>query len=795
MFKNFEYCPFSKAPKTTKSSMSVASSVFPEIRSQSRKKGFTLQDIIEDLDDKGNKTLSTIKFRRLFNLLGIWLDENKAEKLISEYRIQDSNLVDCNRFLDDYEHPQENSRVVTDEQLREFGKSLIIRNTTIAECIRPYDRFHSGHVNLDSFFASFGYTPINRLIAQQYSHPPTNDVYYLDLANDVEKILKEKPLRETTLNLTMSKLPPYFKDIAKTIRLNQVDPYQMLSQHDKLKKSTILPCHFMADASRLGLRLNERQLNEITEAFSENNRFDYVSFCDAIKAENEIELKEIQTQRETIDVVPPEPPVDINELLKRIEGDIKIRHSLIGDRLEHFDQFHTGVLLDRQFFKILENERFVLTDPEKLALIDEFADGQGNMNYKAFIMAVVPPQQSIAPVTNSIIERLKEHLAEHKLCLRPLFEKLDASKLGYISFNQLLSIFRNIQFDIDIKERRALRAETTDRVSMEEFCTLVDPILEPATKPVEEEEEPEPEIPEKNVMDALARMASIIEYENIDLAQEFQRFDNSRQIKPSQFKAALIQLPDRLPDSDIDLFAEIYLDKKSRLIDTPRFIKDINTYGNDQLKLSPDLSVTTTTKFVEPNSDTKSILRRLKVILTKKNLQSTALFRPYDPGNIGYVSHDRVHSIFSYIGFQIAPNDLKQLETAFQSSRMPDQFNYKRMLVTLEELEIQSSDFSTVPVIHSNSNFGEYALVNLTNTLHSKLQARRKSTNCVFYGCPDAPIPVSEFRERISNYGLIITQADAQLLIRSYRANMNGDIDWKRFCEDVDTIRTVQPPR
>ena len=50
--------------------MSLSSTIFAEIRSQSRKKSIRLVDLIDDLDPKNTGKLSTIRFRRLFNLDG-----------------------------------------------------------------------------------------------------------------------------------------------------------------------------------------------------------------------------------------------------------------------------------------------------------------------------------------------------------------------------------------------------------------------------------------------------------------------------------------------------------------------------------------------------------------------------------------------------------------------------------------------------------------------------------------------------------------------------------------------------
>jgi hypothetical protein len=90
---------------------------------------------------------------------------------------------------------------------------------------------------------------------------------------------------------------------------------------------------------------------------------------------------------------------------------------------------------------------------------------------------------------------------------------------------------------------------------------------------------------------------------------------------------------------------------------------------------------------------------------------------------------------------------------------------------------------------------GEYELVNTLNTLHSKLVVRRKKADCVFEDCTCDLISAGEFAKRLNGYGLVIGAADAGRVVRRYRANLRGDVNWRKFCEDVDSIRTLERPR
>ena len=130
---------------------------------------------------------------------------------------------------------------------------------------------------------------------------------------------------------------------------------------------------------------------------------------------------------------------------------------------------------------------------------------------------------------------------------------------------------------------------------------------------------------------------------------------------------------------------------------------------------------------------------------------------------------------------------------------MKNYFNYKRFVNVLENLKTSTVDKKSVkvkamdedPLNHPQN----YELASLINTLHSKLSERHKRAEFVFFDVKSKTVSADDFRERIRDYGLIIPLADVQMLLENYRANLNNDVDWRRFCNDVNSIRTVEPPR
>lgn len=768
--------------------------VFAEIKSQSRKKGLTLSDIIEDLDKSGVKKLSILRFRRIFNILGIWMDEAKFSAISDPYTTDE--IVDCASFLNDYENPGEKfstAPIVTIDQLREFAGRFAFQNTSLQEILFDYDQFHNGKVSQDAFLSCVGISPVSKGLAKQYAVPPINEVDYISLINDMNNALAT-PKEEHSI--TDYKLPSYFSDVAQAMRIKGIDAMQVLSGHDRFKKRKILPVYFITDVKNVfNLSLTPFQIQELCDTFTIDDQFDYVAFCEALDAE---EKKSMETTQKAIQIEAEESQeiVVFNDLIKYLQNIVADRHALLDISFEQYDQQKTGKLSTRQFLTILEQEKISLTDGEKRELVKAFQTDETNVCYTDFVSAITPPQKSVVSEVDNLLIRLKEHLIEKHLRLRPIMTRLDPTQKGFISLTQLQSIFRNISFDMSKRELRLFKLKFPGNIEINELCSIVDQPEEPKEETKEEEDETE-EIPEKEVLDVLAKVSSIVTANSVDLMNEFKRFESTNlgEYRISTLRNVLISLPQTVSDSDIELLINHYKIGDRLQVNGRKFMQEVDTFGADQLKINPELSLSKSIELEPPSEEVQATIRRLKVVLSSKNIPPLTLFAPYDQTKCGNIAKEMMPTIINYINFQASENELNDLVNAFTDTRMPERFNYKRLCTAIDEAEIQELDRTSIKLTKTISNDGDYAMVSIINTLHEKLTARRRSAKSTFNDLPDDPIPVSDFRERISNYGLIISQADMSKIITKYRANMNGDIDWKQFVEDIDSSRTLQNPQ
>lgn len=911
--------------------------LFDEIRTQCKRRDYSLPDVISELDVKHEGKITRYKFEKVFNYISLWMSQAKLESIIKDYTVFDTvdietsnpdgtitktptqilfkdqnevTYVDTNQFLSDYENYIQNkttrnisssqalqeSDIPTVDELIRFGRMLRVQSTTIEEVMNQYDTLHVGHVSPNQFLNGFGMNQLTKKLCHYYQQPPTNDVYYLILSDDVKNAMEcheesitmklSQSSNETQTNSVYYKgkeMPDFFREFAHKLNEKGIDPYLVFKQYDRTKTHSILPCHFLSECASFPINIPYSQVQLLKDIFlNHQERFDYVSFAKAVEYENQQFEEEYQrhvkerTQEIQRQLAHEDENMkkDVSDVLKYIKKTIEDRHSLVCELFVKFDNAHTGKLDANRFFAILDHEHFDLDYEDKQALLEEFVDSDNkSILYQPFVIAVTPQNKNKVDITpEMILDRLMEYLDRIKVSIKPLMQRLDSDKTGKIGFRQLLSVFANVSFDIDKQERRVLLNYTTYDVNIDSFCNKVDYLPKPAVKNEEEKrpkqeevaiEEEQEILPPKLILDALARLYSILEAEKntIDINDEFMKYNSKSNmvfINLSQFRSVLVNLPsfEKLSNDDIELFEDHYYDGKSGKICLRTFLSDLNKYAPDQLKMEPSLSLyptlikretpipqntnnqtqnrnqksrqgmttlntqspirsnqsqsisspfqlhTTETAVEAPMKESVAqFLQKFKGYLKSKELSAHSLFRMYDGSHTGYVTKSRVPSIMASIGFIISDSELSDILAAFQSQRLKDSFNYRRFINKLDSLEPNTEELRTMKVtprtiVHNqNQESPDYSLTCALNTLHSKLFERRKTAASAFADVTEDFISADDFRDRLQNYDLILPLEHVHCYVKNYRANMNNEIDWRKFCHDVDTSRIGQPPK
>ena len=766
--------------------------ILKEIRAQARRKGLSVREILEDMDEKNDGKLFTIRFRRLFDALGLWFDEDKFSQITSPYMIGERH-VDYRKFLSELENlDQTTESVVGVRELSELAMQFRARNTTMSECMRGVDRYHTGCVSLDAYFSVVGNTPLAHRIAEQYVEDPGRDINYIQLERDMERAV-------TSFAATRGQrkeLPSCFRSMVRKMVIRGIDPYPVLAAHDRFRRLVILPAHFLGDMADMGLGLTASEISSLSDAFTDGGMFDYVAFCQACQdAASEYEKARKEEQEKTVAREELKPPVDLPMVLKKIEYEIDNRRLPIMLALEHYDQSCTGRLPISTFKKNIREMGFSIREDEIDAIAQEFRDKDGSVNYKTFVLAVTKPPPKDDHTGENQMGRLKAYLADKRWQLRPLMEKLDSKRTGSITWAQLAFLFRNISFDLSVREARMLRQKIGDLININEFCEQVDPVFK-EPEPTQVEEEEEPEVPEQETLNVLGKTASLLQVSQrnfIDALREYHCIPTGH-IYAASFREMMHAFPAPMSDDDINQLITKYTDTKKGMVDGFKLARDIGEYGTTQLQLFPELSVTLKTEQnAIQNNSTRAILRRLKAHLDSIGRSLTDLCRPYDCYRGGVISQEDFHAIFLFTRFYITQEEEEALFKAFESQRLPKCVNYRKVLHCMQEETVTDTDLAATKIAVTTTNAGEDDLVSICTALHSKLAARRKSARCVFIGLGEGPIPYQQFQQCVRNYGLVLSAPDLQTICRKYRVNLRGDVDWVAFCNDVDSMKTLQP--
>lgn len=123
--------------------------------------------------------------------------------------------------------------------------------------------------------------------------------------------------------------------------------------------------------------------------------------------------------------------------------------------------------------------------------------------------------------------------------------------------------------------------------------------------------------------------------------------------------------------------------------------------------------------------------------------------------------------------------------------RQPEKFNYKRLCAELADVVPSQADIDAIAEKRRSSSGVNDGIAILENEIKEKLLGRKKRVWDLFYNVDDETIPQSIFRNRLSSCGIIIQESDMQKIFRKYQVEPDNEIDWQKFCSDVQRSRTL----
>lgn len=763
-----------------------ANSVFlADLRNKSRRIGSTLEELCAEIDPSSTGKMKLDNFRKLVANVKIYLEDDRFLDMTEPYT--QAGWFMYKQFIADIEQNSGKSvqAQVSDDQLREFGAPLRDQGVDLIDFLRTYDRNRTGHVPTAIFLRNVSSTPLGQIICRAYTNPVTKDVEYVRLADDLKRVMSTHVPQKS---VSVTNVPAYLEQVARTIKGQGIDIHAVLARHDKYKRQRIQPSQFLSEISNMSLNLSPQSMNELADTFTENGMFDYNKFCDEIQQ---------AIQRSARRNVPQQPKeIPIEQILVNISDEITSRHSQIKSQCTQADPHNTGFIAANRFTRLLAMNNFQISNQEVDVLLKEFSDGKGNFDYSTFFSVIQPPAQPQVKIEDLLI-RLQDYLLAKRIQLKPKLEKYDFRSTGSIEFVQLCQVLRDIGFDLSSEEILTMKQGfchgTEGMTGIMEICDLVDPIFEPP--------KPKPALPQlhKNVnpanvaLDVLTKIAAITNKYQIDLMGEFRQVDVTHKgsIPANYFIDIIGTIPSPPDDKEMQSLVNFYMGPNNE-VNYMNFCTEMEEFGIRRIVQNPKVATSILSNVPEPDQKVKHVVHRLKIFLYSKKVAADSIFIKYDTNHSGTIPTTRLKPIFDDIGFHIQQEEINDMISFYQDQRMPERFNFKRLITSLNEVQLTQEDLASTRVNDEETKVTTNAeVLRYTGELREKLLARHKTVRQPFVGIRNPTMSPQDFRRCVESFGIIIKEGDMQKILREYRVNMQGDIDWQRFCYDVETAKTV----
>lgn len=771
-----------------------------EIRAQTKRIGYSIEDVFGDIDVKETGKITFLQFRKAISNLNIWIDDQSFTAIAKKFS-HEQGYFDYKEFLDEY---NEDGLILTSkidtEIVGKFGSDLATRGISLIDVLSPFDKHNSGLVSALVLKSNISSKYMDKII-EMYTLQPNNEIRYIDLQNQINKLteMKETTKKELTASITIESLKESKKipddlipKMAKSMKIMGIDANSIFPMCDKYKQGTIPKELFIQEAVNFGLSLLPQEIFDIADAFSnEENRFDYVSFIEIINNEQEEAEQNIQTQRaKEIENAKQKVP-SVEETCNKIQEIASNRRAQIRGFYENFDPFMTGKIGKKIFKKILSFEGYPVSQAELDQLADEYETDDGKIDYNKFADRIEKKPKPITEDLEKITTLLRDHLEHKQIDIKPMCLKYDKTNEGIILFEQFLTIMRDVQFHFDNKEQSLLKikfAEKDGTINIEKLLDAVNPVIVP---PKEEEEQlplatQTREEPTEEEKEALARMAAIIDKNNVDIRNECKTMssNNFGTMKASQFNSVMLRIGD-VPKEDIEIFLKRYEGKAPYEINFADFATDVENYGESTLKLNPSLN-STIIPVKEVSEEVIAIMKMIKAQLSTKGISVVDLFIPYDNRKLGVIPKSRAKYIFEVEKLNASSEQIEKLLETYEDQRAPTSCEYKRMCIDIENQTVTNDDLASFKI---ESLTMDNKLANVLSIVKEKLYSRRKRPEDIFKGITEPLISSSQFRTLCSEIGLVLREQEMQTIFKYCRTNMRGDIDWKSFCKQVDEMK------
>jgi len=748
------------------------------------------------------------------------INPDQLQSLITHY-VKRNRKIDYKRFVDDLVHadggeasspPPSPLRPSVNPKIVKLARELRDASVTLPALVESFDRNHTGKVLLENFCRALSHFPSARDVARIVVNLKTREIDYRKLQAALDAVCLSTPKPEG-LSVPTDGIPDAVVAFANKVRARGIILEDVFDREQKTKSGLMNPQMFLRVVKSFGVKMADAEFEPILEYFANAGQIDCPRF--------------VRVMEHCLDqsLIEPRPPqVDAQACKKTLIENFAKRRLNIWKIFKPHDRLGDGKVAKNQFVQTCIRLQLDLTEAELQAVADSLAVDDGTMiSYVDFARIVYGHKGvNFDETIDALLTKLRDFLMERSERLSRALSIYDRDNSGLISTPQFINALRKLGFSMTDRELALFRAHYEDSktrhfLHWREICEHIDihsdeplpeppsVIFTPSMRDVTTSSEramhicSEAEFPAGNPREArpipehliplYGRIYHALVQFGFDLREELLRMDKLKRgtVPQTAFRQIMTLLPVRLTPQEIDQLLDFYKDQNTGSIYYLSFDKDIEEFGNQHHAVAdtrpePEEAPAKPPEAEEDRSAADPILRRVKQYLHQTRSTLTEYFRDFDRWKNGTVPLPKFATALAKTGLVFSKSEIETLSKFFTDSRKPEFMNYSAFCQAVANVQEDVSGFGNVPMTTREEDDAGAIVRRWTDSLNRKRWTFRR----LFGGAAPGLMAPDLFREKIIAAGLFIRTDEWQLILKKYRGNPAGDVDWARFVGDSE---------
>jgi Ca2+-binding EF-hand superfamily protein len=653
------------------------------------------------------------------------------------------------------------------ESLHQISKYLSIRQLTLRDAVRPFDRANRGKVPVADFVRAIGCQPHTQVVADAYKDPYSGLVAYFQVEEDLNALKITKVT------------PPAVQAVIDTLSLDDVDVRKLFERYDRTRSGSVTTRQFDAVMNSAGV--SPHNAETVEGFYLEDGNVSYLPFVVSIeKLRKERELTADGVILGTSGAV-----INTNELVEALQKTFLGRrvnvHELLNPR--------NGIVSREAFLRVLSHNQGAVNLEELNILADQYQIAGGDLDVSGFLAQFARPKEQPDSIdVFEIIEKVKNHLEKRRVRLQATFQKLDRLHTGEVSGVRFLVALQECGFVFATGEFKVLQQyyeASAGNVDWHRIVNDLDPLPEPEV-PLVEKEPPKDvfrtsrHVPTANVLSVVARFAEIGKRISFNFYKAFTAMFGFKRgtIPQSELIREFNGLGGHITPADCQALFVRY--EKNREFDYVAFCADL-----------PSCSLSASVKAAGETPGLVVALRHYRAALVSKGGDARSVFKRFDPRGTGRVPTESAETALVSAGIQLNKDELKCLFDAFDDKVLSGRFLYREMDARAAKEVIPPDQ---IRLLMNPVYAEEEARLQLNGTLselREKFAGRHIRPRSLFTG--QTGLTLADIGERISGLNIILAKSQLDILNRAYGQDEVKGFDWDRFCEDSERSSIVGP--